>query len=465
MSNQRSINTMPALVSLLANGLEAGLVYLVAVGIPAVIGISLGRLRPSPGIQPNEALVITSATLLAAALTMSLPFAYDGLHFGDAVFESISAVTTTGLSMTESVANKPVSFLFARSWLQWYGGLGIVVVSVALLVRPAPAIRRLASTENASTEFPVDVRAHARRVSVVYLILTGASLLTLFLLGLRPLAAITYTLSSVSTGGFAVDDASLAGLSGWMAPAAILLSAFLGAGSFSWYYRRFWGTNERPTRRGLTTVGLPLMTLIIALALIGTLRYVGVMSWTQAIGHGVALGVTAQTTTGFTTTDIAALPAAAKALVMVAMFIGGDLGSTAGGIKLIRFFIVLRLFQRLLVRTTTPPHAVLTRRLGGRKLSDRTALDGLVVIALFVVTILLSWFVLLLYNYDPLNSLFDVVSATCTVGLSTGVTGPALPEFPKTVLCVDMLMGRLEMIALLVLFYPRTWIGKRADIS
>ena len=112
-----------------------------------------------------------------------------------------------------------------------------------------------------------------------------------------------------------------------------------------------------------------------------------------------------------------------------------------------------------------PSHAVVQAQLGGRHLEDDDLLRALVLMALFGAVILLSWLPFVAVGYDPLDALFEVVSATATVGLSTGITNMALPDALKAVLCVDMLAGRLEIVALLIVLYPGTWFGKRAESS
>ena len=142
------------------------------------------------------------------------------------------------------------------------------------------------------------------------------------------------------------------------------------------------------------------------------------------------------------------------------MGIGGGVGSTAGGIKILRFLILLRLFELLIKRTCLPPHAVAEPRLADERLSYEDIEHALLLILLFIVLVVISWLLFLIMGYDPLDSLFEVVSAAGTVGLSTGITSSNLETFLKLVLCIDMLAGRLEIIALLVIFYSGTWFGK-----
>jgi trk system potassium uptake protein TrkH len=148
-------------------------------------------------------------------------------------------------------------------------------------------------------------------------------------------------------------------------------------------------------------------------------------------------------------------------LLVFSMLIGGGSGSTAGGIKLVRLLILLRLLQLFLRRTAMPPHAVAVAKLGGQVLEPLHTERVLLVVGLFVIVPALSWPVFLAYGYAPLDALFEVVSATGTVGLSSGISRPELETPLKFLLCFNMLLGRLEVLALLVLLYPRTWFGKR----
>ncbi|WP_240761491.1 potassium transporter TrkG [Nitrosococcus wardiae] len=175
------------------------------------------------------------------------------------------------------------------------------------------------------------------------------------------------------------------------------------------------------------------------------------------------LGFSALTTAGFSNLEVADLDPASKLLLMGMMSVGGGIGSTAGGIKILRLLIFLRLVQLLIQRTALPPQAVHKPRLAGRILQEEEIQQILLLIMLFGLVVVFSWLGFVLLGEPSLNALFEVVSATGTVGLSTGITGPGLHPFLKLLLCIDMLLGRLEIIALLVLCYPRTWIGRRTQ--
>ena len=185
------------------------------------------------------------------------------------------------------------------------------------------------------------------------------------------------------------------------------------------------------------------------------------MSWPQALRRAAVLGVSAQTTTGFSESPLAALGDATLLAMIVAMVIGGCVGSTAGGVKLLRVLVLLKVARVALRRAGATSHAVMEPMLGGKRIEDADVVRALLLIALYFGVVLLSWFAFLVYGHAPMKSLFEVVSATSTVGLSTGLSGPRLEPLLKAVLELDMLLGRLEIVAMLVMLYPGTWIGKR----
>ena len=434
---------------------------IVVVTLLAAAGTLAMRMDEPRHLQANEALVITALAFVLAPLAMTWPMMAGGLSFSDAWFECVSAVTTTGLTTLASVEDKGRAFLFTRAWMQWYGGLGIVVLSLAILVNHATATRRLLG-QDTGEELVTSTRSHARRVLAVYLVLTGIGLALLVALGLAPFTALAHVLSAVSTGGFTSSDTSLAGLAPGAARVALMGLAVLGAVSLPLYYRAVRGS-WRDAIRDLELRSLVLLCILISGALAVVLVLTAGWSWPQALSAGALNGVSAQTGTGFSSIDFAQVPDGAKGVALAGMFVGGSVGSTTGGIKLLRLLVLLRLVQLLVRRTALPRHAVVEARLGRRRLSDEDVMRALLLILLFGAVIALSWLAFLLAGHDPMNALFEVVSATCTVGLSTGLVAAELEVPLKVVLIADMLLGRVEVIALLVVLFPGTWIGHKLE--
>lgn len=450
---------LPACIVALTSGeTPAGIAY---GGICAALLLAAwgGRNLPAAEtIQRNEGMVIVGLAFILTAALMSIPLAAGGLAIDDALFEAVSAITTTGLSTLASVEGASSAFLFERAWLQWLGGLGISVLSVALFMGHHAAARRLTNPVSDSN-LVTTARAQARQILRVYVLLTLAGTLALSFVVDDLFVGFVTMLSTLSTGGFSPLDASIAGL-----PAAgawiVTAFSFAGAVPLLLYHqlllRQPRGLFADPELRSLLA-----FVLLAAAAVSLSLWLHGSLSPGQALRHGVMLGTSAQTTTGFASMDVATLDPASKILLMLSMFVGGGSGSTAGGIKLLRLLIIFRLLQHYLRQAAMPPHAVTRPRLYGQVLERTEIEQATLIAALFAITIGLSWLAFVAFGYAPLDALFEVTSAVGTVGLSTGIAAPDL-EWPlKIVLSIDMLLGRLEAVALLVILYPTTWIGKR----
>jgi trk system potassium uptake protein TrkH len=455
------LTLVPLVVSIIFGDYRVTLRYAIVVAGVFVTGFFLRRLSTPKRIQTNEAMVVTALVFLFAPLVMTWPTMASGLSFGDALFETISGVTTTGLSVTASVADKSAIFLFSRAWMQWVGGLGIVILFVATMIRPGLAAKRIGDLEDYEDDLVGSTRTHARRVIIVYSIMTGFGILLLGLLGAGWFNGIIYSLSAVSTGGFSPHDASLAGLnSQWLQGMVILLSV-AGAIPLVLYFRSF-KEGGRVLIRDRQVQGLLIAGLVAALLMALFLTQDG-FSWIQALRHGVLNAFSAQSTAGFATLDISQLNAGAKLTLIFSMFVGGGVGSTAGGIKILRLLILGQLLYIFLQRAGMPRQAVAEASLGKRRLEADEIQNALSIVFVFLAFIGISWLVFVGMGHNPLDSLFEVVSAIGTVGLSSGITAPDLHPILKGVLCADMLLGRLEILAWIVLFYPRTWIGRRLE--
>lgn len=446
-------------VSLFFGEYDLSLRYAAVIAVQVTTGFLLGRRRaPRGGIQNNEAMVLTALVFMFMSVLFTFVMLGGGLTLDDAFFEAVSGVTTTGLSTLSTLENKPRTFLFARAWLQWSGGLGIVVLTVALISGPGVVARRLVDFGE-TNDLVGSTRIYARRILIVYALLTVGGFLLILLSGVAPFTAFIHTLAAISTGGFSSYDRSLEGLGGWGPRTAVMGVSALGAISLALYYKIY--------RDGPAVLRTDIqLKAIVALALISTGLLWAVFLITQSVdnstgGHAALMAISAQTTTGFSTLDVGELDQAAKLVMILSMVIGGGIGSTAGGIKTLRLLIVLRMIKLIFDRSCLPEHAVLEPSLAGTKLKRGEIEHALLLVILFCLVIFVSWLPFVIMGYDPLDSLFEVVSATGTVGLSAGITSIDLPVFLKMVLCADMLMGRLEIVALLVLFYPRTWLGRR----
>jgi trk system potassium uptake protein TrkH len=420
----------------------------------------LKRLHVSQRMQMNEAMVLAALVFLVVPFIMTIPLLVSGVAFMDALFETVSAVTTTGLSTLPGMEGKPLIFTFSRAWMQWYGGLGIVVFSLALVMRPGLSALRLAAMDEPD-DLVGGTRAHARRVVTVYSLLTLCGITLWLLLGGSLRDGVLYILSAVSTGGFAPTSGSFADLPHVRLAWVVTLATLAGALPLALYHQT-WRNGLRPL---LDNVELRLLVLLIsAMTLLVTLSMWSYGTpWATALHHAPLMVCSAQTTAGFSSLAPATLDPGSKLLLILSMLIGGGVGSTAGGFKLLRLLVLLTLIRHFVRTMSVPPNTVLRQKVGKKVLEQDDVQDALMIILLFIGAVILSWLPFVAYGYDPLNALFDVVSATATVGLSTGIVGTDLPSLLKGILCVDMFLGRLECVAWLIFFYHRTWFGRKRD--
>lgn len=453
-----ALNSIVLCVALINAEFREAISYALIIMVLACSGVVLGRIRPHGDMQLNEALVLAASVFLLIPLITAIPLIIYGTSFIDAWFETVSAVTTTGLSTRSSVTGLPTTFLFARAWMQWYGGLGIVVLSLALMVRPGMAALRLASLD-APDDLVGGTRAHARRVLYVYLAMTGLGISGWLLLGGRPFDGVLYVLAAVSTGGFAPTDGSFADLKDLRLAWIVTLTALAGAIPLALYHRA-WDKGWRHFLNNLEVRALFAIGAFMT-GLLGLFLWVNGMSFQAVVTHAPIMALSAQTTSGFSSLDPGSLDAGSKMTLIMAMAMGGSVGSTAGGFKLLRVLILFGLFYRCIRSMCVPPGALIDQRFSGRRIEATEVQDALMIILMFIIVVFFSWLAFLIYGYAPLDSLFEVVSATGTVGLSSGVTQAGMPPLLKVVLCADMLLGRLEFVAWMVFFYHRTWIGRK----
>lgn len=456
------MTAVPAGMAMLLGDPGFALRSALAATVLAAAGWPLSRLPAPRHIQTNEALAVTALGFALGALAMTWPFAGAGLTPVDALFESLSAITTTGLSALDRPGALPPALLFARAWMQWYGGLAIIVLALALVLGPGAVALRIAISEGGPDDVVAGTRTRAKQLMTVYAGLTVLAAVLLWLFGAAPFDAALHALTALSTGGFSTRDGSARDLGNGFVQAVLAVFCIAGAVSFSLQYRAAKG---RPL---LFLQDRELHALLLAIALTAGLVFLAEAlarpaEWADHAGDAAFLAVSAQTTAGFSTTAVAELAPASKLALIVSMLVGGDVGSTAGGIKIVRLLLILRLLHLLFARACTPRHAVLDIDSGGRTASPQEVETAVGVVLLYLATILASWFCFLLAGLAPLDSLFEVVSALGTVGLSTGIAGPKLAASLKLVLCVDMWMGRLEILAVAVLAYPRSWVGPRGE--
>lgn len=437
---------VPFLISLIFKEFELSISYFFVCVVSLILGGLLRRLPEETPVQANEGVAVICFSYLYAGGISAIPLMAGGLTFFDALFESFSGITTTGLSMITDWSQVPKTTLFSRAWLQWIGGLGIVIFSLALLFRQGEVTKKLSLVEADSEDLGGGSRAYARGILQVYSSITALGVLIMILAGTEFFPALMLMLAAVSTGGFSPYPDSIASLS-LLQQTVLLFFAFICAVSLPFYYK-VWRDRLSMSLEGFQIFGLIILASLLSLSLGST-----VDSW--------ILGFSAQTTTGFSTEVIETLPAWKKLLLSLLMLVGGGVGSTAGGFKILRLYLCFLFVRTFIIRQSQTRHAYYQPKIFGMKVPEEQWEQGLSIVCFFGFFTSISWLCFVVGGYDPINSLFEVASAMGTVGLSSGITSPDLPLFLKGVLMGNMLLGRVEIFPWLILLYPGTWLGQQ----
>lgn len=439
----------PVLVALVYREVRSALVF----SALAILCYALGRTRQPTGVtEPStrDALVVAASVYLLFGLVGALAF-WPSVGFVDGFFESMSGFTTTGLSVVD-IGTLPRSLVFFRSYSQWIGGAGIVVLSIAFLTAPRAALVHLYTAEFKEENLLGNIVATTRLVLEIYGGLTLLAGVAYWLAGMDGFDALLHALSTISTGGFSPHASSIGEDSTVTTKLVVCLFMITGATAFPLYYRAHRKGMKTFFGDGQLRALLVLVALGLVLAIVFSRARDGV-SIVDALFHTVS----AVTTTGFNVTDSDSWPEGLRMVSTILMFIGGSAGSTAGGLKLFRLLILIAVTRWYVTRALLPQEAHLAVRIGDRVLreDDIRAVTGLV--ALYLGIVGLSTVLLTIADFAPSAALFESASALGTVGLSVGVTSASLPLWAKGVLIFDMWAGRLEILPLLIWFYPPSW--------
>ncbi len=414
----------------------------------------------------RDAVILTVAAWFVLPLFAAVPLLFQpvNIHFVDALFEMISAITTTGATVLTGLDEMPASLLLWRSTLQWFGGFGIIGLAIVIL----PFLKvggmqlfRLESSDSADKYLP-RIRSVARAVGQIYLGLTILCFAAYLLLGMTPFDALNHAFTTVCTGGFSTHDASFGYFESPALRWVAIIFMIAGAVPFLAYLKiaRRGRLRERLSERVepqvlLFFVVLAASTMVIfAWLAINEVYPVG-DAFTEAAFNVVSI----ITTTGYASTDYSLWGGFAAISFFLFMFVGGCTGSTTGGIKILRYQVLwATLFQH--VRRTIYPHIVQPVRYGGRTVSDPEIVSVGVFVFLYFATFAAVAIIFAVTGLDVMTAFSAAASAVGNIGPGLGPDiGPAgiyagFSDPQKLVFAFTMILGRLEILSVLVLLVP-----------
>lgn len=428
-------------------------------------GALLVTMRGEADLRLREGFAIVTFGWLAAGVAGALPFWISGICTNpiDAFFESVSGFTTTGATVLVGLDSMPHGILLWRSLTHWLGGLGIVLLTVAVLPMLGVGGMQLFNAEvpgPTADKLSPRIRSTAKILWGVYVGLTAAQTILLIAGGMTPFESFCHSFATVSTGGFSTRDASVLGFDSVYFEVVITLFMFVSGANFALHYwclrgqwRRYWKNEEFR----LYTI----VTIVASAALAVAVQLQAGEGFFDSIRIATFQAVSIITTTGFMSSDYLLWGFGSQMIIFVLLFFGGSSGSTAGGLKMMRLDMVGKHFWRGLKRVLHP-RAVYTIRHSGTIVTDDAMMNVLGFLVAYLGVFVLSSILLTGMGVDLLTSMSAAASTLGNVGPGLNEVGPAtnyggLPLAGKLLLSFCMLLGRLEIFTMLIVATPMFW--------
>lgn len=442
--------------------------FLITAGIALIIGLAL-TLISRPGthlIYAKDGFVIVTLAWLAMSLLGALPFVISGEipNYIDAFFETVSGFTTTGASILTDIEKMSRGLLFWRSFTHWIGGMGVLVFVMAIIPNisdrsihiiraemPGPIVGKLVPK----------LKNTAKILYLIYIVMTVAEVVFLLCGGMSFYDSVVHAFGTAGTGGFGVKADSIAGYSPYLQWVITVFMLLFGI-NFNLYYliliRRFrsvFRSTEMWSYIGLVALSVAAITVNI---------YPVYQNFSEALRLSAFQVSSIITTTGYATADFNLWPEMSKGILLFLMFIGGCAGSTAGGLKVSRVVILLKMIRRELNRMLHP-RSVSVVKFEGKQVDESTLNSVSIYFVLYIICFCVIFFVLCFEPFDFATNFSATAACFNNVGPGFGAVGPAASyqgysALSKVVLSIAMLLGRLEIFPLLLAFSPSTWAKK-----
>ena len=431
--------------------------------LPAIISIVLGyfcrnyfNYLTQKKIRLKHGMIISSFAWMWAALIGGLVFHFTtGIPFLDATFESMSALTGTGMTMFANVEILPHSILFFRSFEQWIGGLGVVVMVIGVLTKPGSVSSKLYQSEARDERIKPSIKTTLKKTLEIYLIYTVLGIILYLLAGMPYFDSLCNTLSIISTGGMSIKNANMGYYHSDIIYFISIILMILGATSFLVHYKVI-------KTKGKSLVDDLQFKIIITVIVVVTLMLYFVSNIVPM--ELLFTVVSAITTTGANVTpvpEMANWPSFVIICIMCLMLTGGSNGSTVGAIKLVRMITFFKGIYRHIREILSPEGRVVPVKLHGHIIPEKSISQAGNFITLYMMFIMFTWALFCLFGYDPFRSLFAAISLQGNNGIELGIVNYTLNPILKFISMLNMWTGRLEIYPVLIMLRAGFEIFKR----
>jgi trk system potassium uptake protein TrkH len=453
------VSFLPFLVLIIFNEWSLILPMATAPLVFILLGYAISHI-PHQDLEPSSSVTIAAVALswLAIALIGALPFVF-GLHMSyvDSVFEAMSGWTGTGFTMITSLDTTPKTLLFWRSLTQWIGGIGIIVFGISLHRKTRTSLFRLYRSEGREEELVSASVSSSRRMWMIYLVLTFAFTGLIMLSGIPLWDSLNLVMVAIATGGFTVHAGGLGYYNNPLLEALLIPVMLAGAIPFKVFFFLYHG-------KVINMLRDPIVKILLLIALVGSiitsldLFIFGNLPITTAFRQGVFTAVSGLCTCGLQNSNPHYWAAIPVAVVAMLMFIGGAMGSSAGGVKVNRVMLVYDGVRWWFRRFFVSSRVLIPLKSGGhtlsKEISELAISKNLLVIVLYVITIFIATIVTLhLYitSFRLEEVVFELVSALSNAGLSVGFISAASPISIKWIFILLMWLGRIEIVPVIII--------------
>ena len=442
--------------------------FLLSMAITCTLGIFLfvfTKKQKEKQLNHRDGVAIVTLGWLMAGLVGALPYLFSGTipDFTNACFESISGFTTTGASVVTDIESLPEGILLWRSLTQWLGGMGIIVLSIAILPFLGIGGMQLYKAEIPSPvvdKLKPRISETARILWKIYLLITLLQVALLLAGGMNLFDSFNHAFCTMPTGGFSTKNASLAHYNSAYLDFVIVIFMILAGINFSLHYKLLTGDlkifgKDSECRVFLIIVGV--FILLVTLDIYGDLY----SSLFQALRYAAFQVSSIITTTGFVSADYEKWPHFSQLILLICMFLGAMAGSTGGGIKTVRVILMVKHSYQQIFRIIHP-HAVTTVKLGGQAVSEDVLSSIWGFFFLYMGLFVIAFLAMASMGLDYISAISSVAATIGNIGPGLGLVGPIrnyleIPEAGKWVLISCMLLGRLEIYTVIVLLVPEYW--------